>query len=162
MANGPVESLDRRILAALSRDGRRPYRDIARELEVSEGTVRQRVNRMMENNLIRISAVGSPLNLGFEAVALVLIQVKPGTIDDVARTLAQIPHIRFVGTSFGSADIVVQTIHETMQDLYNFVSVELPKIATSVIRAETFQLTTVLKSSWTWDDWWHGETPPKA
>ena len=155
MANDPLEPLDRRILAALSRDGRRPYRDIARELKVSEGTVRQRVSRLVERGLIRISAVGSPLHLGFEAVALVLIQVRPGTIDEVAKKLAEFPHVRFVGTSFGSADIVIQTIHATMQDLYNFVSTELPEIAGSIIRTETFQLNNVLKSSWTWDDWFH-------
>lgn len=155
MPADPIEPLDRKILAALSPDGRRPYRDIARELGVSEGTVRQRVGRMIDRGLIRISAVGSPLNLGFEAVALVLIQVKPGAIDDVAKRLADIPHVRFVGTTFGSADISIQTIHPTTQDLYAFVSNRLPEMmGGAIIRTETFQLTNVLKSSWTWDDWW--------
>jgi Lrp/AsnC family transcriptional regulator, regulator for asnA, asnC and gidA len=156
MPADPLDAMDRRILAALSTDGRRPYRDIARELDVSEGTVRQRVTRLVEGGLIRISAVGSPLRLGFDAVALVMIQVKPGEVDEVSRRLAEIPHVRFVGTSFGSADIVIQTIHRTTQELYAFISSELPKMmAGTILRTETFQLTNVLKSSWTWDDWWH-------
>lgn len=149
----PLEPLERRILAALSQDGRRAYREIARELDVSEGTIRQRVGRMIDRGLIRISAVGSPLDLGFEAVAVVLIQVKPGASEEVAKKLAAIPHVRFVGTSFGSADIVIQTIHTTMQDLYSFVSNGLPEISPSIIRTETFQITNVVKSAWTWDDW---------
>lgn len=155
MPADPIEPLDRRILAALSPDGRRAYRDIARALGVSEGTVRQRVGRMIDRGLIRISAVGSPLNLGFEAVALVLIQVRPGAIEDVAKRLADIPHVRFVSTTFGSADISIQTIHPTIQDLYAFISNELPEMmGSAIIRTETFQLTNVMKSSWTWDDWW--------
>ena len=155
MRNDPLEPQDRKILAALSADGRRPYRDIARQLGVSEGTVRQRVARLIDRGLIRIAAVGSPLKLGFDAVALVMIQVKPGTIDEVAKRLADVPHVRFVGTSFGSADIIIQTIHPTTQDLHHFVGTALPELASSILRTETFQLTNVLKSSWTWDDWWH-------
>jgi Lrp/AsnC family transcriptional regulator for asnA, asnC and gidA len=162
MASDRLDQFDRRILAALSPDGRRPYRDIARQLGVSEGAVRQRVGRLVQRGLIRISAVGSPLNLGFDAVALVMIQVKPGAIDEVAKKLAEIPHVRFVGTSFGSADIIIQTIHPTTQDLHQFVGATLPAMASAILRTETFQLTNVLKSSWTWDDWWHEDQRARA
>ena len=150
---GALQALDHRIVAALSRDGRRPYREIARALGVSEGTVRQRVGRLVEQGVIRIAAVGSPLLLGFEAVALIHIQVRPGAIDETTRTLAAIPHVRFVGTSFGSADIIIQSIHSSTDDLYHFVSNTLPKIAPAIVRTDTFQLTNVMKSSWTWEDW---------
>jgi Lrp/AsnC family transcriptional regulator, regulator for asnA, asnC and gidA len=154
MAMEKLDKLDRQILAALSGDGRRPYREIARQLKVSEGTVRQRMGRLLERGLIRIAAVGSPLDLGFEAVALVLIQVRPGSAEEVARRLSEIPHIRFVGTTLGSADISIQTIHPTLQDLYGFVSNGLPELSPDIIRTETFQLTQVLKSAWTWEEWW--------
>ncbi len=148
-----LEPLDQQIIAALSSNGRRPYRDVARALDVSEGTVRQRVGRLIDRGVIRIAAVGSPLLLGFDAVALIHIQVKPGAIDETTRILAAIPHIRFVGTSFGSADIIIQSIHASTRDLYDFVSNTLPKIAPAIVRTDTFQLTNVLKSSWTWEDW---------
>jgi Lrp/AsnC family transcriptional regulator for asnA, asnC and gidA len=154
MAKGKLDKLDRQILAALSGDGRRPYRDIARELGISEGTVRQRLSRLLWRGLIRIAAVGSPLDLGFEAVALVLIQVRPGSAEEVARRLSEVPHIRFVGTTLGSADISIQTIHPTLKELYAFVSTGLPELSPAIIRTETFQLTQVLKSAWTWEDWW--------
>jgi len=148
-----LNSVDQQILAALSHDGRRPYRQIARELGISEGAVRQRVNRLVERGVIRIAAVGSPLLLGFDAVALIHIQVKPGAIDETTKILSTIPHIRFIGTSFGSADIIIQSIHSSTRELYDFVSNVLPKIAPAIVRTDTFQLTNVLKSSWTWDDW---------
>jgi Lrp/AsnC family transcriptional regulator for asnA, asnC and gidA len=79
--------------------------------------------------------------------------VKPGTIDDTTRILAAIPQVRFVGTSFGSADIIIQSIHSSTRELYDFVSNTLPKLVPSIVRTDTFQLTNVVKSSWTWEDW---------
>jgi Lrp/AsnC family transcriptional regulator for asnA, asnC and gidA len=62
----PLDDADRRIVVALSRDGRRPYRDIARELGISEGTVRARMTRLLDEGLMRVTVVGSPLALGIE------------------------------------------------------------------------------------------------
>lgn len=167
----PLDELDRQIVAALARDGRRPYRDIARELGVSEGTVRSRAGKMQEEGLIRVTAVGSLLALGVNVVALILIRVAPGRVATAAEILAGYPHIRFVAGSLGSADIVVQTLHPTLDDLHRFVTEELPTVIPDLTSTETFQLTRVLKSSWTWGDWFeyldghkapqggNGETP---
>ena len=43
-----VDAVDRRIVAALQRDGRRPFTSIARDLGISEAAVRQRVARLKE------------------------------------------------------------------------------------------------------------------
>ena len=51
---GVVDDLDRQILRRLQQDGRMPYRQIARELGVSEGTIRGRANRMEELGVLSI------------------------------------------------------------------------------------------------------------
>lgn len=148
-----LDDLDRRIVSALAKDGRRPYRDIARELGVSEATVRTRATRMQGQGLVRVTAVGSPLALGVKVVALILIRMAPGRIAAAERVLASYPHIRFVATALGSADIVIQTLHPSVRDLHRFVSEELPAALPDINSTETFQLTKVLKSTWTWGDW---------
>jgi Lrp/AsnC family transcriptional regulator for asnA, asnC and gidA len=148
-----LDDLDRRIVSALARDGRRPYRDIARELGVSEGTVRSRMTRLQDQELIRVTAVGSPLALGVGVVALIMLRVKPGHVQDAARRLTTFPNIRFVGTSFGSADITIQSLHRDVKDLHGFVSEILPGAIPEITSTETFQLAEVLKSTWTWGDW---------
>ncbi|CAN5782284.1 Lrp/AsnC family transcriptional regulator [soil metagenome] len=132
---------------------RRPYRDIARDLDVAEATVRARVGRLTETGLIRITAVGDPLSLGVDVVAISLIRVKPGHVKETAERLTKFPNVRFVGTSFGAADIIVQTLHASVQDLHTFISEEVPKTAPAVTSTETFQLAEVLKSSWEWQAW---------
>jgi Lrp/AsnC family transcriptional regulator, regulator for asnA, asnC and gidA len=150
---GVLDELDRRIVAALARDGRRPYRDIARELDVSEGTVRFRMARLQEEGLIRVTAVGSPLALGVEVYAMILIRVKPGHVSEAGRILSGYPNVRFVSAAFGSIDLIIQTLHRDARDLHRFVSEELPSRIPAIVSTETYQLADVLKSTWTWGDW---------
>jgi Lrp/AsnC family transcriptional regulator for asnA, asnC and gidA len=148
-----LDELDRQIVMALEDDGRRPYRDIARELKVPEATVRSRVNRLLEGGIIRITAVGNYFKLGVHVVAISLIRVKPGHVEETARVLEGYPNVRFVGTSFGSADIIIQTLHADIRSLHYFLTQELPKVAPHITSTETFQLAEVRKSSWDWRAW---------
>jgi len=148
-----IDALDQALIVALEDDGRRPYREIARELGVSEATVRSRVGKLIDLDYIKITAVGDPLRLGLEVVAITLIKVQPGHVEEVAARLASFPNVRFVGTSFGAADVIIQTLHPTVQALHRFVTTVLPEAAPSIVSTETFQLAEVLKSSWDWQAW---------
>lgn len=148
-----LDALDKAIIVALEDDGRRPFRDIARDLGVAESTVRSRVGRMQERRLIHITAVGDPLQLGVEAAAIVMVRVRPGRVSRTATTLAGLPYVRFVGTSFGQADIVIQTVHSGVKALHSFVTEELPSRCPDITSTETLQLAEVLKSSWEWREW---------
>lgn len=161
MGNEPDQT-DLDIVAELSEDGRRPFREIARKLGISEGTVRSRVARMQENGYIRILAVGSPAALGIAFNAMVLIRVKPLSISAAAEILAARHHVRFVGVTLGSADIAIQTLHNSFEELYRFVSKDLVEIIPDLISTETLQIARVLKSDWNWAEWFREglATPP--
>jgi Lrp/AsnC family transcriptional regulator for asnA, asnC and gidA len=148
-----LDRLDQQIISALEDDGRRPYRDIARDLGVAEATVRARVGRLTDAGLIRITAVGDPLSLGIEVGAISLISVKPGSSEKTAQRLAAYPNVRFVGESFGSADIIIQTLHPDLRSLHRFIGTELPAALPEITRTETFQLARVVKSTWNWRAW---------
>ena len=59
-----LDSIDARIITHLQEDGRRPYTTIARDLGISEASVRQRVSRLLKRKVIQIVAASSPLDLG--------------------------------------------------------------------------------------------------
>ncbi len=48
----PLTTIDYKILKALNRDARKPITDIANDIGVSAKTVRRRLDRMIENNLV--------------------------------------------------------------------------------------------------------------
>ncbi len=153
MQKATLDKLDRDIIAALARDGRISFREVARSLDVSEGTVRMRITRLQEEDLIRVTLVGSPLALGVGMSVMIMLRVKPGHVRETAEALSKFPNVRFVAFSFGPADVFIQSLHKDVADLHHFVSEEIPRVAPAVTSTQTFPLAEILKSSWTWGDW---------
>ncbi|OJU38243.1 MAG: hypothetical protein BGN94_09140 [Rhizobiales bacterium 68-8] len=153
MQKASLDRLDRQIIAALARDGRISYRELARMLDVSEGTVRMRMTRLQDEGLLRVTVVGSPLALGVGMYVMIMLKVVPGRVRETAEVLVKFPNVRFVGLSFGPADILIQSLHKDIGDLHRFVTEIVPKAAPAVTSTETIQLAEVMKSSWTWGDW---------
>ncbi|MER6529642.1 Lrp/AsnC family transcriptional regulator [Streptomyces sp. NPDC001508] len=102
-----IDELDRNIVRSLTRDGRTPYTTLARELGVSEATVRQRVSRLQDSGALRIVALCNPLTLGHQSVRL-MIRVRDLTPRAVAKSLADIPMINHVALCAGSQDIFLE------------------------------------------------------
>ena len=69
--SGLLDEQDIAIIAQLRNDGRMAYRSIAEIVGLSEAAVRQRVNRLVNNEICQITAVMDPKALGLNAVASV-------------------------------------------------------------------------------------------
>ncbi len=162
MSLDSLDDLDKQIIGALAEDGRRPYRDIARELGASEASIRQRVGRLTEKGLIRIAAIGNLISLGFDAVAMIMIKVKPGKVDEYAQGIAEYSSVRFVAILLGNADIAIQSLHNSLEELHEFVRNELPSRFPDIVSIEVFPEIKTIKSSWTWKDWFSQKLPKVA
>ena len=81
---GSMDELDRRIIHILQEDGRASNARIARDVGVSEGTVRRRLKRLIQEGVIRVAAFPDPEALGYTTEALIGIQVDPDKVDAVA------------------------------------------------------------------------------
>ena len=76
--NVRLDEVDRAILERLEEDGRASYRQIARDVGVSEGTVRSRVGRLQRSGVLRILAFVDPSKLGGAVLALLGGRRTPG------------------------------------------------------------------------------------
>ena len=72
-----LDDLDYKILEKLIKDGRKSFTDIADELGVSVGTIRNRFNVFVENELLTIIGRVNPDKIGFHTYAQILIKVRP-------------------------------------------------------------------------------------
>lgn len=127
----PIEGLDdvdRGILRWLQSDGRMAYRQIARELGVSEGTVRIRAGRMQESGVLKIVAIADPFRLGYRVLAFVLIRVEPGKQDAVLDGLGSWPETTYVSSLVGAADVYVQLVCRDNDHLRELLHERLPEI----------------------------------
>jgi Lrp/AsnC family transcriptional regulator for asnA, asnC and gidA len=117
-----LDSVDEAIVGQLSRDARVSNRQIAEELGVTEGTVRGRIKRMEEEKQIRITAVTNIDRFRDAALAYIWIEVEnSGQTREVARALAQVPELGFVGVMLGRSDILAITMVRNTEHLAEFI-----------------------------------------
>ncbi|MCL5941924.1 MAG: Lrp/AsnC family transcriptional regulator [Actinobacteria bacterium] len=118
-----LDDIDRRIISLLLEDGRMPSAEIARRIgHVSERTVRYRIDRLVNNGVIQVSAVVNPRALGLAVTADVFIEVVPGRLRSVAQSLAQLPQVSYVAYSTGERDLSIQVYARDNAELHTFVS----------------------------------------
>ena len=132
-----MDDLDRKLIALLQVNGRASNARIARDVGVSEGTVRRRLRRLIQEEVIRVVAVPDPEKMGFNTVALVGIQADPDKIDAVAEKLAQLPEAHYVSLTTGSYDIFIWVALASSEELGKFLRQKVG-ITEGIRRTETF------------------------
>ncbi|MFF8816933.1 MULTISPECIES: Lrp/AsnC family transcriptional regulator [Leucobacter] len=103
-----LDDVDSSILAMLGRDGRTPYTSIAAALHLSEATIRNRVQRMLDNGILVIVALCNPISLGMQALRLFVTVDHPSRVESVCLALAQLHHTNRVAAGAGSKEIYVE------------------------------------------------------
>ena len=100
-----MDDLDRRILDVLRRDARTPYTEIADTVGTSEGTVRNRVERMIDDEIIERFTVATRTG-NIKAMIEVSVAVDVDT-SEVSERMAEWDEVDFVWQVSGEEDIVV-------------------------------------------------------
>ena len=132
-----MDGLDHRIVSLLQMDGRASNAALARELGVSEGTIRRRVSRLIQEDAISIAAVPNIEKLGYTTTAFIGLQVRPGKADDVADALAGLAEVHYVSVTTGSYDVFIWVGLESSERLGEFLHTSIAAID-GVQRTETF------------------------
>jgi Lrp/AsnC family transcriptional regulator for asnA, asnC and gidA len=150
MARGAgVDPVDRRIVAALQRDGRRPFTAIARDLGISEAAVRQRVARLQAAGVMQVVAVADPMTLGFKTMAMVGISVDGHARKAAAEAVRRLPEVSYLVLTAGSFDMLAEVVCEDTDHLLRLLSEDLAGIE-GVRQTQTFMYLRLLKEAYTW------------
>jgi Lrp/AsnC family transcriptional regulator, regulator for asnA, asnC and gidA len=115
---GQLDATDAAILAELQEDGRRPFREIARTLGVSERTVRTRVRAMHDAGVLRVLAFVEPSRLGHSVLALMFLCVRVDAHEAIVEELTSWPEIAYVSSTMGRHDLCVQVIARDVEGLH--------------------------------------------
>jgi DNA-binding Lrp family transcriptional regulator len=117
-----IDDTDIVILKELQEDFTTSYRDIAKKLNLSVGTVHNRVKKLTDIGVIKsFTALLDPEKLGFELTAVILMQVDGGRIVDVEKTISSSKSVTAVYDTTGEFDIVAIAKFRSREDLNAFI-----------------------------------------
>ena len=136
-----LDEIDYKILEILRKDARTPFTEVGRDLGVSDATVHVRVNKMMDEGIIkRYTIVVDEEALGRKVRGFVLINANPGSLEGVANQLVENEKLTAVYEIHGPNDLIVKVEAGDLDEMRDTMLKirEIPNVATS-------ELITVLK-----------------
>ena len=133
-----LDDTNKAIIKALG-DGRRPYSAVADELGITENTVRSRVNRMIDEGVLRITALVDPSLIPGVQVVVMGVKLKTMDLERKAREFSALRGVFSASVVTGRYDLIVQLqlSEEEGLSLLDFFKYELVKVA-EVQEVETF------------------------
>jgi Lrp/AsnC family transcriptional regulator for asnA, asnC and gidA len=123
-----MDELDLLILQTLQGDGRTPFTEIARRAGVSETTVRSRYRSLVRQGIVRTVAIVDPYALGFQAPALIGIQVEPGQVEEVAAQVNALPEVSYLVMTLGNWDLMAEVFCRDLRHLGELLTQRLQRI----------------------------------
>jgi Lrp/AsnC family transcriptional regulator for asnA, asnC and gidA len=132
-----MDKIDLEIIHHLQSDGRKPFTDIAKALGVSEGTIRNRVSRLLEEQTIQIVGMIDPAQLGYDAPAMIGVSIQPPMLENVARTVANFPEVSYLIMVSGEFDLFIEVLCRDRNHLASFLNEKLMRVP-GIVRTQTF------------------------
>lgn len=142
-----LDELAQSIIKALQEDARQSFREIGRKLDVSEGTVRNRVKSLISQETMRIGAIINPDKIGLNFQCVMCIEVKVGAAQQVEERLITSPNVYFLSGCTGTYDIIGLFVFHTPAEFDAFVKNVIAPIP-EIVRTSTFVIMHVSRSPW--------------
>jgi len=144
-----IDEHDRSIIRLLQEDGRISNASIARTIGASEPTVRKRIERLVADQIMKVTAVINPANSGYSVDILMGIRTRPGLALEVGGQLGKFEQVLYLGYTTGRFDIIANMLFRSDDELFEFFSNTVSKIS-GIVTTESF---TVMRAERVDFDW---------
>ena len=141
---GNLDETDLKIIDALHKDGRVAFAQIAEQLGVSPGMIRQRYNRLVEQGYLKVVAITNPLRMGFTTMAMIGIRVDGSKLLTVAEKVSKLDEVIYMIVSSGRFDIFAEVVCRNHEDLLRFITEKL-SVIDGIRESESFMHLKIVK-----------------
>jgi len=132
-----IDKLDQELILDLQKNGRRSYIDLAKMLGVAEGTVRHRLGKLVNEGIIKITAVPDLDKLGYNFMGIVGMQVRLADLRAVADELAKNPNVCYLANVTGRYEFIAIVVTRSSAEFASFIENVVSAIP-GILRTETF------------------------
>lgn len=117
MSRSALDTLDQQIVDILSNDARISNRQIAADLGVTEGTVRARIKRLQQENLIRFTVVTDFRLAGSPRLVMIGIHAEPASVRTLGTKISAMAEINCVILMLGRYNILAMGLFTDLEDV---------------------------------------------
>ena len=142
-----MDRLDRELIEELQKNGRQSHIALAEKLGVTEGTVRKRLKKLVDKNIVKVVAIPNLSALGYSLTSIIGIQVRMTDLRKVADALARKANVCRLAFVAGRYDLIAIVVTQSHKALSDFIEKEISTIP-GVSRTETFVNLDVIKGEW--------------
>ncbi len=139
-----IDELDLKLIQELQKDGRARHVDLAKKLNVVEGTVRKRIKNLVGNNIIKTITVPNLRKLGYNFISFMALEVRVADLREIAENLAKKPNVCYLAFVTGRYDMVAFVRCRSPEELAHFIENEISAIP-GIRRTETFVNLEIIK-----------------
>jgi Lrp/AsnC family transcriptional regulator for asnA, asnC and gidA len=124
-----LDSVDWKIIRVLQQNGRTSNVQIARQVGVSEPTVRRRLERLLSARIVRVVAMSDATRLGFHTIAFMTLRVDLARVDQIADKIARLPQVRTIYLTTGGSELILEAWFTSSEDLLHFMTEHIGSIS---------------------------------
>ena len=124
-----LDKLDMAIIKEMGIDGRQSVSNLAKKLGTSRATVGKKLQRLLDENILKVAGIVLPGTLGYQTNAVIGINVIPSEIDNVADKLVSNENVHMMFISAGRHDIIIWALFQKSEGLSDFLRQELGQIS---------------------------------
>ncbi len=119
------------------RNGRKSYKKIAQDLNLSENTVRTRVQKLIDEGVLDISGLVNPESINGHRVVMVGVKLKSMDLVNKGKEFSKLRGVVSVSVVTGRFDLILIVLLRSGFGLLEFYTEEVSKIS-DVQSVETF------------------------
>jgi Lrp/AsnC family transcriptional regulator for asnA, asnC and gidA len=124
-----LDAIDEAIIAAFQEDGRQSNREIARRLNISEGTVRQRLKKLTDAGAVQFDVVVDLVQMGIGFVAFVRAAVSPQHLESFLNACAKLPDVFYLAAVAGRFNVLALICTATAEDGLRLINAHVEKLS---------------------------------
>jgi Lrp/AsnC family transcriptional regulator for asnA, asnC and gidA len=144
-----MDDIDLQIIKYLNKDGRTPFSQIAKRLDVSTGMIRQRYHRLVQDGVLQVVAVTNPMLMGFTTMAHIGVKADGGRLQEIADQISAFEEVIYLVLLSGSYDLHIEVVCRDNAHLLDFLTNKLNSVQ-GVKDTETFICMRIAKEVYTW------------
>lgn len=123
-----LTDLDIKLLKELQKDGKKSYTQLAEQFDTTVATVSNRVQRLMDQDVLKIVGIVNPIKTGNPFVCIFGMKVSMNKQKEVIDELYKIKDVRYIAASVGTFDLFVEVVTSSNIELYRIMREEFTQI----------------------------------